>query len=369
MPSRLTKVTLQAEEMEKYPTSLSSVAKMGYLGGAIFAFSLLTMLWGLWFWFTPWRFPPIDSIAALDWYEFKERSALAKELPRILTIGGSNGLYGISTAQIERETGIAAVNMCTNSNLDLPYILDRAKRNLRRGDVALLCLEFGYFTKNWHRDVTVGAVMLGDREYFLRLPWFEKIHWVLSEPIPETLAARYQPEGRLASVHKTAWDLIRDRFNDHGDYQGHKKSAQTEEYAKHVNSFGPLELSKMQDSTYWSDAWRRISKFAAWCRDNGVLLVATFPSTVHYPQYDTPEIRLKFDALVNNYQSLDIPILGMPEDFIWDAREFHDTNYHLNEEAMRRRTSILIGHLVPVLAAAGFNIDADAKPPPVSSSP
>ena len=320
---------------------------MRWFGGVVAGVALLTGLNAIFFWFSPWRFPKIDAIVAGDWYRYKEKIAGETRSPRLVAIGGSNGLYDLNTRRIEEKTGIRAVNFSTNYHLDLRYLLHKAERTLRPGDTALLSLEYEYHAPPRINDITIGAVMLDDRAYFCGLPWHEKLAWVWSEPLSSLTAARAEPPGRMEWIRSCSAQILREHFNDHADYCGHRKSARTQEQFDHLRAFGPLPLESFLSYGLHSGAWSEIGRFVNWCRSRGIRVIATFPPTVAYPEYDTPGARRALDGIVRNYQALGVPTLGTPRDFLWGADEFYDTNYHLTEEAMMRRTDIVVELLKP----------------------
>ena len=344
---------MQAEEslMSGAPATAAQPHRSGaartrlcYLGGMATAFAAFTAVFGVWFWFTPWRFPPVVSVVALKLYSQKGELLAAVQPPRLLLIGGSSGLYGISAAQIEQQTGLSAFNFCTYSNLDLPYILHRAKQVLKPGDTALLCLEYAYYAHDFPQDATVGTVMLGDRNYFLHFSWGEKLLWTLSAPFPDSIASHFQPTGRLETVRGEAERTVQTSFNQHGDHQGHSRTRRTSADVHQVASSVPPVLGKLETSLH-ADCWRQVAGFTEWCRRHDIQVLATFPSLAHRPEYDSPEVRKILNRLADNYRSLGITVLGNPADTIWPEDEFYDTNYHLTEEAREKRTNLLVEQL------------------------
>ena len=49
------------------------------------------------------------------------------------------------------------------------------------------------------------------------------------------------------------------------------------------------------------------------------------------------------------WKTLDVPMIGMPEDSMLTAEFFHDTYYHLNSKGVKIRTEKLIDNLKPKL--------------------
>ena len=74
--------------------------------------------------------------------EKKGAAAAAIAKPKLLVVAGSSAFYGISAAEIERQTGFPAYNFGTNAALGCEYLLHRARKVSRPGDVVLLAFEY-----------------------------------------------------------------------------------------------------------------------------------------------------------------------------------------------------------------------------------
>ena len=100
-------------------------------------------------------------------------------------------------------------------------------------------------------------------------------------------------------------------------------------------------------STYGMAA---IEKFVHWCRDNQIQVLATWPNTIWFDSYKEPSVQDAFESIKKNYESLDVPIVGKPEEAMFDMSLFYDSAYHLHDRGVRVRTEQLISSLRPYLA-------------------
>ena len=59
----------------------------------------------------------------------QKKRALAAQVPspKLLLVGGSATLFGISAREIEKQTGFRTVNLSTHASLGTPYILHLAQ--------------------------------------------------------------------------------------------------------------------------------------------------------------------------------------------------------------------------------------------------
>lgn len=65
----------------------------------------------------------------------------AKDKPRLIVIGGSNGLYGFDGNYLEKYSGYSVINLAVHLGFDLPFYEQRLRGRLRKGDVVLAALE------------------------------------------------------------------------------------------------------------------------------------------------------------------------------------------------------------------------------------
>ncbi|MFZ4682369.1 MAG: hypothetical protein ACOYMS_07695, partial [Terrimicrobiaceae bacterium] len=108
------------------------------------------------------------NIAA--WYDYKDAIARETSSPRIILVGGSNVLYGLSARQISEALGVNAINYGTHAGLTLDYLLYKAKTIARSGDLVVLALEYEYFEATGVlNSVSFEYIVGGDPAYISQL--------------------------------------------------------------------------------------------------------------------------------------------------------------------------------------------------------
>jgi len=77
-------------------------------------------------------------------YAYENKKAYLKQItkPKIVVVGGSSALFGIDAQQIESSTGIPTVNMGVFASLGIDYMLDKAKKVLKPGDIIVTSIEY-----------------------------------------------------------------------------------------------------------------------------------------------------------------------------------------------------------------------------------
>src|SRR5262245_38814378 len=83
----------------------------------------------------------ISAVWVSGLYERKEAAARRTRDAKIVLVGGSATHYGFSARELQLLTGIPAVNLGTHGGLGMEYLLYRARRSIRRGDIAVLAIE------------------------------------------------------------------------------------------------------------------------------------------------------------------------------------------------------------------------------------
>ena len=102
--------------------------------------------------------------------------------PRIIILGGSSTLFSIDARQIEETTGIRAMNMGMHAGMRLEQVLSVGKDMVRRGDILVLALEYGFYNcdhESWS-GWQVRNALAWHRSYFDNLPLVTRIAAIFS---------------------------------------------------------------------------------------------------------------------------------------------------------------------------------------------
>src|ERR1035437_2430394 len=90
--------------------------------------------------------PSPGSRWAFEVNQQKRRVADQTASPRLLLVGGSATLFGLSAKEIEAQTGWHTINLGTHAALGTTYILHLAEQTAGPGDTVLLVLEYELYT-------------------------------------------------------------------------------------------------------------------------------------------------------------------------------------------------------------------------------
>jgi hypothetical protein len=280
--------------------------------------------------------------------------ALPSDRPRLFLVAGSSAHFGLSAAQIEADLGLATVNYGTHGGLTMRVMLEDVRRLVRPGDTVLLAPEYGHYSRGPLNEVLVDYLYACAVEDLRALPLAHQIESAFAlEParVAAGIAARLGFPGlaeRLAYLNLPL--PLGERYSaaieigPRGDALINRRVAITPKLQGRVADFAALPLAFTPDS----DGVQALAEFARWAAAQRVRVLATWPNTLDFPAYREPGPQAFFVRLAGFYGELGVPILGAPEDALLPAEDFYDTNYHLHDEAVARRTAAL----VPLLRAA-----------------
>jgi hypothetical protein len=138
-------------------------------------------------------------------------------------------------------------------------------------------------------------------------------------------------------------------INDYGDETNNSEANMTEYHYQRVASEKPMR--PLLEGGYFTSTtgMNVIKEFVNWCSQNNIKVIATWPNTIWFEEYAQPETEKYFQSIKDFYQSINVPILGEPQYFMYDRSFFFDTIYHPNDRGTRRRTKKLIELLSPYL--------------------
>jgi len=281
------------------------------------------------------------------WYDVKEAAmASHPDGGRLVLIGGSSGLYGVRTADVETALGVPSVNFSVHAGLPLRYLLDRAKRHLRPGDLVVLAPEYEYYHPSFETDIYVDFVLGEDPGFLNVISRSEKFRWLMGAQSDSLLngVKRWIPSS--IDYAETVRKHSREKLNTHGDIAVNDLKDRPAARAKALNAVEDL-VSFRASLTYSAEAWSELEAFLKWCQEHQVSLLVAFPPTVQFAVYDTPEVKARFAELVAKWKSLGVTVAGDPASAMYPKSSFYDTVYHLNSDGMSENTRRFIDLIRP----------------------
>lgn len=277
-------------------------------------------------------------------YQIKSSLANSIKVPKLVLVSGSNTHFGISCEMISTETGVPCVNGGTHMGLGTAYILRKARLWLKPGDLVLLPLEYElYQDRGIPNHLMIDYMFARDTKYLLSLDLVSKLRFLFGislNRLQQGLVGKLHPPQPLITGYQSK------TVNKYGDETINNKANMTEKQYHILNNSKPLKIETSQTSRY---ALNEINDFIIWCQENGIKLIITWPNTLVFDNYKERVKQEFFQRIERHYKETKIPVLGKPEDFMYDKSMFYDTSYHLNDTGVRYRTQQIIELIRPNL--------------------
>ncbi len=278
-------------------------------------------------------------------YAIKSNIANSIETPKLVIVAGSNALFGISCSQINKETFVSCLNGATYAGLGIDYILTRARSWLKPGDLVLLPLEYEHYTDDGKPTAALIDYLLArDPKYLLSLNLINQFRFISGIPlkrVQEGIVVKFKTPQPWNSYYQS------ENINEYGDETGNRKADITQKEIKAIAKIN--SNNKIGKSLTSSQGISRIIKFINWCENHNIKVIATWPNTIWFDVYKEPREQEFFQSIEQLYQRLGVPVIGKPEDFMYDKSMFYDTSYHLHDLGVNLRTKQLIDLIQPYL--------------------
>jgi hypothetical protein len=296
--------------------------------------------------------PTQSSLWTFEVVRKKQELARASAPPRLLLVGGSGTLFGLSAREIERETGRRAINLGTHAGLGGPYVLAQARQLAKPGDTVLLVFEYELYTRGPIQMKGADSMFLDylvarDPAYIRQFPLWEQWNTFMLTPNPRVkLALENRFSGVPCAQHETNGGVYNaDFINAWGD-QTHQVPA-----AAHLGAdiSGRLSGEHLRDFPAEPAGFPALALFCRWAQTNGIRVLATYPNLLDDPLLRAPAAKSAVDRIAGFFAQLGVPVIGDYTDDLLPRDQFFDTCYHLTEEGALARTKRLVEKLRPYL--------------------
>lgn len=268
--------------------------------------------------------------------------------PRLVFLGGSNGLYGFDGNYLEKYSRYKVVNTAVHLGFDLPFYEQRLRGKLRKGDVVVATLEHPIYRRDSSTSFHQEQNLLWLQRFFhYETPW-ERLRSNLETPSEIYASLAWE------KLNGTPRDLT--GLADLGNDDIVAPEIMHEALPLHVSladQFGffvlPLpandevkaEFVSAKDSPYTAlpveaaGSTRAMGNLLAMKRtveSQGATFLVTWPAMADIPSHSRLDPRLieqykAFEAAVNK---AGLRMICNPEDVFLPPEFFSDTVYHVN---------------------------------------
>ena len=254
------------------------------------------------------------------------------ESPRIILVGGSNLAFSVDSEKIEKHFERPVVNMGLHAGLGLKFMLNEIQPALNGGDIVIIFPEYEHF---YSLPLDGRPLELGAVAKFCS----ECISAMTVDQLFISASGIFQlMENDILHMRKSESVYVRQGFNQWGDMVFHLDQNDQGELSNHILPIKILSPNPAADA---------LNLFYKSAFENNIRVFLMFPA-IPVPEYNAQEegFFALYDLLQNE---LDIPIVGVPQDFIYPKKMFYDTVYHMNRIGRTNRTDRILELLTPLL--------------------
>jgi hypothetical protein len=258
--------------------------------------------------------------------------------PRVILLGGSGTLMGLGADLLSRELGLPTINFGTFAGFDIRYQLDVLEPLLKSGDTLILNWEYESYCYDGRVSAeTLQYIFERDSKYYLSQNWISQLKQVYQmngSDLVQSLISKLLPSSKRKRRYPT--ELV----NEFGDQTVNRLAPVGKNSQESLATLGPIELGPVCGN---SEALKElIADLAKKMNKKGINLMATWPATISFKEYENSKYRSFFESIKGLYQKNSVPVLGKPEEYFYDQGFFFDTRYHLNKRGVERRTLALV---------------------------
>lgn len=295
-----------------------------------------------------------------DWINlaFSQKERRAANIPfnekRILIIAGSNGLFGVSAKTISKKTGIETVNLSTHASLGGNYILNRAEKLIREGDILLLPLEYPFYSSPGISDNFRGGRVLApflisyDREALRSISVISLLNFILSNSFSLEDRREYFSyfQGRL-SKEDISERLIQQSINPRDNcYSGLTLNEYGDETCNTGKENAPLNPAVLETAMPRAfsniDPDGYIEKFVQSAKSQGAEIIPLYPVSTYTDDYQQVAYQQSAQNIKRFWEEQGVKFQDSLEDSLLPPNLMYNTSYHPKDTGRKIRTKSII---------------------------
>jgi len=303
-------------------------------------------------------------IGTEDWVDLllsqKEKlaSRVSSNERRVLIVSGSNGLFGVSARTISQETGVEAINLSSHAGLGGDYILGRAKKFIREGDIILLPLEYGFYSSlgisdDFKKYDVLGRFLISyDRSSLHKISAVSLLNFALENafPIRGKKARKTKKEytsyfrGQLSKrdiLERLKRQSVNGRcysgltFNEYGD--------ETCNIGKEDAPVNPTVIgTAMPPSIEDIDPGGYIERFVKFSKERKAKIIPLYPVSTYTNDYQNLAFKKSAQKIKKFWEDQGIEFQDSLIDSLLAPDLMYDTNYHPRDTGRQQRTKSII---------------------------
>lgn len=276
--------------------------------------------------FTVFFLPDQESDWGVRATRYKNEYAKSIKEPKILFLGASSTLMGVSAKTFEELSGIKSVNMGVHGGFSFRLLMAEARRVANPGDLIVLLPEYSFYTESLIPRNDFHYKRLNSPEDLLAMPIADFIKESLKTNVLDSLVTvTLHGLKNIISANERPFGL-----NEMGDY--------IYGFSTWGGHYGGESFIHPPADTWFVKA---ILAFNEACRKKNIKVILSYSNIMDDKSYHEP---WKVENSRKNRQffvDLGLDVLGEPRDFLFEAKYMLNGHYHLNNAGAIYRTQQL----------------------------
>lgn len=267
--------------------------------------------------------PGMKTDPSAPWIDglYKQKIAALRALPgkRIYVVSGSSSLFSLDTKVLARAVGKPVINLATHAGLELPYLLDRAEREMRPGDTIIFTPEYPLMALPVSpNQLVIDYVAFFDRGYIATRPLGEQPHFYFGYGLVGSIVETLKTMRTGKQVGRD--DLTIDAL---GNARGNTVALSVKDKSEFAPHGEPSPVSP--------DEVAVLRKFVAMARAKQVTILAFPPAHIHLPGYETQNQRAMRQNIRATFRDLGMTVRGGDQDGWVEPDGIYDSASHAND--------------------------------------
>ncbi len=288
-------------------------------------------------------------------YLYKDYRAKNIKTKKIIIISGSNSLFGINSEKIKEKTGYETVNLAVHASLDIDFLYYKIKQVLKKGDIVVMPLEFGHYSRTdkisgWFSN---NMMCWGKETYLDRISIFELLKFIIiTEPsrivngaitkiVADNKNEKLLSEKKVLETLTTLWKKDGVKWRGYSYKSLNKDGDINADMPNNGYTLGLNYISKdIKISNHFLEIYHKIKKLVEMKK---ATLYFTYPTTIGNEKFDLSmkEAQVRINNLEEKLNQYGIDIKCNAALFQLDKKYFFNTHYHLNKYGTLIRSETL----------------------------
>ena len=252
---------------------------------------------------------------------YKQKIAALRALhgSRIYVVSGSSSFFSLDTKVLSQAAGRPVINLATHAGLGLPYLLDRAEREMQPGDTIIFTPEYPLLElPTAPNQLVIDYVTFFDRAYIASRPLAEQAHFYLGYGFMDAIVETLKVIRTGKQVGRP--DLTTDKL---GNARGNTVALSVKDNAEFAPNGAPVPIDP--------DELAVVRKFAALAREKHVTILAFPIALIHLPAYETQDQRALREKIRAVFAQLGMVTRGDDQTGWVDPSGIYDSAVHAND--------------------------------------